>query len=46
VPVDDPSAHASANELIREHQAGGTGADDEDISIQALSYVENASAAG
>ena len=34
VPVDDPHAHAAPNELIREHQPGGAGPDDEDISMR------------
>src|SRR3989454_655483 len=33
VPVDDPYAHATPGELVREHQPGGAGSDDEDIRI-------------
>ncbi len=35
MPVYDPHAHASPNQLIREHQPGGASADDEYVSVQA-----------
>ena len=35
MPVDDQRAHAPSRELIREHQPGRAGADDEDVSVQA-----------
>jgi hypothetical protein len=33
VPVDDLRAHAAPAELVGEHQAGGPGADDEDVRL-------------
>src|SRR5690349_16013103 len=33
VTVDDDRAHAEPRELIREHQAGRTGTDDEDVCL-------------
>ncbi len=33
VPVDDPHAHATPGELVREHQPGGAGSHDEDVRI-------------
>ena len=32
--VDDHRAHAAAGELVGEHQAGGAGADDQDVGIR------------
>src|SRR5947207_15799128 len=34
VAVDDARAHAAPPELIRQHQPGGAGADDEDVSVR------------
>ena len=33
MPVDDDRAHASAHELVREHEPGGAGADDENVRV-------------
>src|SRR2546429_1610668 len=33
VLVDDPYTHATSGELVREHQPGGAGSDDEDVRI-------------
>ncbi|MGH8680345.1 MAG: hypothetical protein ACREVP_02430 [Burkholderiales bacterium] len=34
MPIDDQRAHPSPPELIREHQAGRAGANDENVRIQ------------
>ena len=33
MPVDDMYAHAPPNQLVRKHEAGRAGADDEDVSV-------------
>src|SRR5262249_51473113 len=33
VPIDDGETHAAASQLAREHQAGGSGADDQHVGV-------------